>query len=169
MLRKTLSRLLVFVTLTTVISCGIYSFTGGDTGNAKTIQIDFFNNNASLVEPSLSQAFTIDLQDFFIRQTNLNLVKSGGDLQFEGEITRYTITPMTATANQTAAQNRLTVEINVRFYNRTDEKKNFEKKFSHFYDYPANDILQGATLDAAYEVIFQRITQNIFNASVANW
>ena len=169
MLKKLLPKLTVFATLFTVISCGIYSFTGGDTGNAKTIQVDFFNNNANLVEPGLSQAFTLALQDFFITQTNLDLVKASGDLQFEGEITRYTITPMTATADQTAAQNRLTVEVNVRFYNRTDEKKNFEKRFSHFYDYDANTILQGATLEAAYEEIFERITQNIFNASVANW
>ena len=169
MLKKILPKFIVFATLFTVISCGIYSFTGGDTGNAKTIQVDFFNNNANLVEPGLSQAFTLALQDFFITQTNLDLVKTGGDLQFEGEITRYSITPMTATADQTAAQNRLTLEVNVRFYNRTDEKKNFEKRFSHFYDYPANDILQGADLEAAYEEIFERITQNIFNASLANW
>ncbi|MEN8766002.1 MAG: LptE family protein [Wenyingzhuangia sp.] len=166
---KNLPKLIIFTSLFTLISCGIYSFTGGDTGNAKTIQVDFFNNNADLVEPSLSQSFTLALQDFFITQTNLDLIKSNGDLQFEGEITRYTITPMTATADQTAAQNRLTLQVNVRFYNRTDEKKNFEKKFSHFYDYDANTILQGSSLDTAFEEIFERITQNIFNASVANW
>lgn len=166
---KNLPKLIIFTSLFTLISCGIYSFTGGDTGNAKTIQVDFFNNNADLVEPSLSQSFTLALQDFFITQTNLDLIKSNGDLQFEGEITRYTITPITATADQTAAQNRLTLQVNVRFYNRTDEKKNFEKKFSHFYDYDANTILQGSSLDTAFEEIFERITQNIFNASVANW
>lgn len=169
MLKGILSKITALIALTTIISCGIYSFTGGDTGDAKTIQIDFFNNNADLIEPSLSQEFTINLQDFFITQTNLNLVKNGGDLQFEGEITRYTITPMTATADQTAAQNRLTIEFNVRFYNRTDETKNFEKRFSHFYDYDANEILQGTTLETAFEEIFERINQNIFNASVANW
>lgn len=169
MLTKILSKFITLSTLLTIISCGIYSFTGGDTGNAKTIQVDFFNNNASLVEPGLSQSFTLALQDFFITQTNLDLIKSNGDLQFEGEITRYTITPMTATADQTAAQNRLTLEVNVRFYNRTDEKKNFEKRFSHFYDYDANTILQGTDLETAYDEIFERITQDIFNASVANW
>ncbi|MGY5355115.1 LptE family protein [Wenyingzhuangia sp. IMCC45467] len=169
MFKKIFPKILIISAFCSIVSCGIYSFTGGDVGNAKTIQVDFFNNNANLVEPSLSQAFTLALQDFFITQTNLDLVKSSGDLQFEGEITRYSITPMTATADQTAAQNRLTVEVNVRFYNRTDEKKNFEKRFSHFYDYDANAILQGASLETAYEEIFERITQNIFNASVANW
>ncbi|MFC2110506.1 LptE family protein [Bacteroidota bacterium] len=155
--------------LLSTISCGIYSFTGGNTGNAKTIQIDYFPNNAPLIEPGLSQTFTQSLQDLFVRQTNLSLVKTKGDLFFEGEVTNYSISPMTATADQTAAENRLTIVVNVRFYNSLDEKKNFEKKFTHFFDYPANDILSGSSLDAALEEIFERITQDIFNASVANW
>lgn len=155
--------------LLTVSSCGIYSFTGGDTGNAKTIQINYFPNNAQLVEPGLSQQFTQELQDLFLRQTNLNLVKANGDLFFEGEITSYRVTPMTATSEQTAAQSRLTIVINVRFYNKLDPKKDFEKKFTHFSDFGANDQLSGSILDTALEEIFERITQDIFNASVANW
>jgi len=168
-MKSTILKLTTYIALILLSSCGIYSFTGGDVGNAKTIQIDFFNNNASLIEPTLSQSYTISLQDYFITQTSLSLNKSGGDLQFEGEITRYTITPITATADQTAAQNRLTIEINVRFYNREDETKNFERKFSHFYDYDADVILEGTDLETAYEEIFERINQNIFNASIANW
>lgn len=166
---KNIKHLLLSTLCLLLAGCGIYSFTGGDTGDAKTIQVDFFNNNAALIEPTLSQAFTLELQDFFLQQTNLNLTKSNGDLQFEGEITRYTIIPTNATANQTAAQNRLTVEINVRFFNNKEPKKNFEKRFSHFFDFDANDILQDALLEEAFEVIFERITQDIFNASVANW
>ena len=152
-----------------MIGCGIYSFTGGDTGKAKTLQIDYFPNNAPLIEPGLSQNFTQELQDLFLRQTNLSLVKANGDLIFEGEITNYTVTPMTATANQTAAQNRLTLVVNVRFYNKFDEKKNFEKKFTHFFDFDANAQLTGSLLEGGLEEIFERITQDIFNASVANW
>lgn len=153
----------------TLASCGIYSFSGGDTGNAKTLQIDYFPNNAPLIEPGLSQSFTQSLQDLFLRQTNLNLVKSNGDLMFEGEVTNYTVTPMTATADQTAAQSRLTLVINVRFYNNLDEKKNFEKRFTHFFDFDANEQLTGGLLEGGLEEIFERITQDIFNASVANW
>jgi hypothetical protein len=152
-----------------VVSCGIYSFTGGDTGKAKTIQVDYFPNNAPLIEPGLSQNFTQELQDLFLRQTNLSLVKANGDLIFEGEVTNYTVTPMTATANQTAAQSRLTLVINVRFYDKNDEEKNFEKKFSHFFDFDANAQLTGGLLESGLEEIFERITQDIFNASVANW
>ena len=155
--------------LLTIMSCGVYSFTGGSTGDAKTMQIDYFPNDAPLVEPTVSQKFTNDLQDLFLRQTNLKLVPSGGDLHFEGEITDYKIIPVTATAQQTAAQNRLTVTVRVRFYNRLKEEDNFEKTFSFFYDYGADIQLTGGALEDALKTIFERITQDIFNASVAKW
>ena len=148
--------------------CGIYSFSGAKI-DAKTVQIDYFPNNASLVEPSLSSEFTQALQDLFVRQTNLTLVKTGGELQYEGEITGYSITPTSATSSQTAAQNRLTVTVKVRFYNNLNEADNFEKTFSHYFDYGANDSLAGSLLEDAYSEIFERITQDIFNASVAKW
>ena len=152
-----------------LVSCGAYSFTGGNTGNAKTIQVNFFPNQAALVEPSLSQRFTQDLQDLFTRQTNLTLVSNGGELHFEGEIVDYRITPMSATANQTAAQNRLTIVINVRYTNNLEEKDNFEKQFSFYHDYGASEQLTGSVLEAALDEILERITQDIFNASVAKW
>ena len=153
----------------TLIGCGVYSFTGGDTGKAKTLQIDYFRNNASLVEPKLSQKFTEDFQELFTRQTNLESVTTGGDLHFEGEITGYRIIPMSATAQQTAAQNRLTITINVRYFNTFIEKDNFEKSFSFYYDYPANTQLIGSLLNAAFDEIIERITQDIFNASIGKW
>ncbi len=153
----------------TFISCGIYSFTGGNTGDAKTIQIDFFRNEAPLVEPTLSQRFTEDLRDLFTRQTNLTLTKSDGDLAFEGEIVGYRITPMSATANQRAAQNRLTITVNVRFTNRKEEKDNFERQFSFYADFDASQNPQGGVLEGLVDTIFERITQDIFNASVAKW
>ena len=159
---------LLFTLVFTTQRCGIYSFTGTNLHpDVKTVQIDYFPNNAVLVEPTLSQAFTTQLQDLFLRQTNLNLVKSGGDLQFEGEITGYKINPMTATAQQTAAQNRLTITISVRFYNNKLEEDNFTRTFSHYHDYDANAQLIGGLLDDAFKKILERITQDIFNASVA--
>lgn len=161
--------LVVIVLSTTVVSCGIYSFTGADTGNAKTFQVNFFQNNADLIEPGLDIDFTNALQDLMQNQTNLTLVNTNGDLVFEGEITEYRIAPMTATAQNTAAQNRLTISVNVRYFNTLDEEKDFENRFSFFYDYPANAQLTGSTKDEAFEVIFERLTQDIFNASLANW
>ncbi len=167
---KKLFYTLIFISTTIIlIGCGAYSFTGGDTGNAKTIQVDFFTNQAPLIEPTLSQKFTQELQDLFTRQTNLTLVSSAGDLHFSGEITDYRITPMSANANQTAAQNRLTISVNVNYINNLDEKKNFEKRFSFYYDYGATEQLTGGILDTALKDILERLTQDIFNASVGKW
>ena len=152
----------------TVVSCGIYNFTGGSTGDAKTFQVNFFRNDAPLVEPGLDRDFTIALQDLINNQTNLSLTDRNGDLVYEGEIVEFNITPMTATAGQTAAQNRLTISVNVRFTNHTEEKKDFEKRSSFYYDYPAAAQLNSVKGEAIPQ-IFERITQDIFNASLADW
>ena len=161
--------LIALVSLVTFVSCGAYSFTGGSTGDAETIQVDFFPNNAPLVEPIVSQKFTLALQDLFLRQTNLKLTQAGGDLHFEGEITEYRIMPVSATAEQTAALNRLTVGVRVRFYNKLVPDDDFEKSFSFFSDFDANSQLTGTILEDALDEIFERVTQDIFNASVAKW
>jgi hypothetical protein len=109
------------------------------------------------------------LQDLIQNQTNLNLTNSNGDLVYEGEITRYSVTPMTATADIRAAQNRLSITVNVRFTNKNKEEDNFEKSFSFFDDFPANTQLTGAQLTTSLDAIFERITQDIFNESLAKW
>ena len=111
----------------------------------------------------------LELQDIIQSQTNLNLVSQGGELIYEGEIVDYRITPMTATADQRAAQNRLTITVMVRFTNRNKEDDNFEKRFSHFDDFDANQQLVGSQLNKSLDVIFERITQDIFNESLAKW
>jgi len=98
-MKKLIYTTLFLISSVLFVACGAYSFTGGSTGDAKTLQIDFFPNQASLIEPSLSQLFTQELQDLFTRQTNLSLIKSNGDLHFSGEITGYRITPMSATSD----------------------------------------------------------------------
>ena len=154
-------------------SCGVYNFTGGDVGTATTFQVNYFQNYAtqnpgSIFEPGLDREFTLSLQDVVLNQTNLDLVSSNGDLLYEGEIVEYRISPMTATAEQRAAQNRLTMSVNVRFFNRTKEDADFERRFSFFFDYDANAQLSSVR-DEAHQAIFERINQDIFNASLANW
>ena len=152
-----------------VNSCGVYNFTGTGKIDAETFQVNYFQNNAELIEPGIERTFTLELQDIIQNQTNLNLVSQGGELLYEGEIVDYRITPMTATADQRAAQNRLTISVNVRFSNRNKEDDNFEKRFSFFYDFDANQQLVGSQLTTALDVIFERITQDIFNESLAKW
>tara|TARA_R100001377_G_C3145207_1_gene94203 strand:+ start:160 stop:666 length:507 start_codon:yes stop_codon:yes gene_type:complete len=167
---KTIKIALLLSILTTVLACGPYSFTGTSIApDVKTFQVNYFQNNAILVEPGLDLDFTNALTDLLINQTNLELVKSSGDLVYEGEITEYRISPTTATADNTAAQNRLSVTVNVRFFNMKNEEDNLEQRFSFFYDYAGAALLTGAQKDIALAEIFERLTQDIFNATLAKW
>lgn len=150
-------------------SCGIYNFTGAGPIDAKTFQVNTFQNNSELIEPGIDRQFTLKLQDLIQNQTNLNLTSTNGDLVYEGEIVDYRISPMTATADLKAAQNRLTIDINLRFSNKSKPEENFEKRFSFFYDYPGDQQLTGSQLRTAVEEIFERITQDMFNETLAKW
>lgn len=151
--------------------CNVYSFTGAniDYSTTKSFQVNNFVNNARQVEPGIDREFTIQLQDLLLNQTSLDLVTNNGDLVYEGEIVEYYIAPITATAESTAAQNRLTIAINVRYFNTKDSEKDFEQRFSFYFDYPGGAQLTGSTRDDALRDIFERITQDIFNKSLADW
>ena len=166
---KYIKYILIVIVAFSINSCSVYNFTGTGKIDAKTFQVNYFQNNAPLVQPGIERTFTLELQDIIQNQTNLNLVRTNGDLTYEGEITNYTTTPMAATADLTAAQNRLTITINVRFVNKNKETDNFEKSFSFYYDYPGDQQLIGSTLTTALDVIFERITQDVFNESLAKW
>jgi len=164
-----LKHILLIAVLFLIQGCGIYSFTGADTGDSKSFQVNYFTNSAILVEPGLDRDFTIALQDLIQNQTNLELVTSNGDLVYEGEIIEYRISPTTATSNNTAAQNRLTIAVRVNFYNKKKEDDDFEQTFSFFYDFAGSELLTGNTKTTAFNDIFERLTQDIFNASLAKW
>jgi hypothetical protein len=145
-----------------------YNFTGTGKINAKTFQVNYFQNNAEIVEVGIERTFTQKLQNTIQNQTNLDLVTSGGDLLYEGEIVEYRITPMASNASQQSSQNRMTISINVRYSSKNSEDDNFEKRFSFYHDYDAN-LLPSAVLNEALEIIYERITQDIFNESLAKW
>ena len=152
-----------------LVSCSVkYNFTGTGKINAKTFQVNYFQNNAEIVEVGIERTFTQKLQNTIQNQTNLDLVPSGGDLLYEGEIVEYRITPMASNANQQSSQNRMTITINVRYSSKNSEDDNFEKRFSFFHDYDAN-LLPSAVLNEALEIIYERITLDIFNESLAKW
>ncbi len=162
---------LVLLSFFVLQGCGSYSFTGADINysTTRTVQVNYFQNNAPIVEPGIARKFTQNLQDLLLNQTSLDLVNNNGDLVYEGEITQYYIAPITATSDSRAAQNRLTIAVNVRFYNTKDPQKDFEQVFSFYFDYDGSTQLTGAKLDTAVEIIFERLTQDIFNKSLANW
>ena len=154
--------------------CGIYSFTGASIPpGVTTFQVNFFENQAgnrpgSTVEHGLDNELTNALQDLIMNQTNLDLVTSDGQLIYEGEITEYSVTPMSATAEITAAQNRLKMSVAFRFINTKIEEDDFSKTYSFFYDFPAGLQVYDVK-DAAHKEIFDRITQDIFNDTLAKW
>lgn len=165
---------LAFLTFLLLASCKYYSFTGASIPKGvETVQVNFFVNNAanevgSVFEPGLDRDFTNAVQEMLLNQTNLELTNLNGHLIYEGEIVEYRVTPMTATAQQTAAQNRLTMAVIVRFFNTLNGDDDFEKRFSFFYDFDAATQLQAIQAEA-HEVLFERITQDIFNESLAKW
>lgn len=165
---------IVFLMLLFLAGCKFYSFTGASIPEgAKTVQVNFFVNNAadqvgSVFEPGLDRDFTNAVQEMLLNQTNLELTNVNGHLIYEGEIVEYRVSPMTATAEQTAAQNRITMAVNVRYLNTLNEDDEFEKRFSFFYDFDATVQLQSIQAEA-HELIFERITQDIFNESLAKW
>lgn len=162
-------KIIAILTLFALVSCNVkYNFTGTGKINAKTFQVNYFQNNAEIVEVGIERTFTQKLQNTILNQTNLDLVTSGGDLLYEGEIVEYRITPMSANAQQLSSQNRMTITINVRYSSKNTEEDNFEKRFSFYFDFDANT-LPSTVLNSALDVIYERITQDIFNESLAKW
>ena len=146
-----------------------YSFTGGNVDpKIKTISIIYFQNVASIVQPTLSQSLTEALRDKFSSQTKLTLVTKDGDLDIEGSITGYSTTPVAIQGNETAALNRLTIAINVKFTNKIDEKQNFEQTFSRYEDYHSNLSLASVELSLIKD-IDDELVDDIFNKTVVNW
>ena len=166
---KRINTLLILMTAFVLTSCGIYSFTGASIpAEAKTVSIQHFPNNANLVNPLLSDIITNTLRDYFMNQTTLDEVPDNGDLAIEGEIVDYKTAPTAITSDQIAALNRLTITVNVRFYNRFDDTKNFEQKFSQYEDYPSNEDLN-AIQDDLMNTICDKLCEDIFNKAVVNW
>ncbi|MDQ3392625.1 MAG: LPS assembly lipoprotein LptE [Bacteroidota bacterium] len=157
-------------------SCGIYSFTGASISpEIKTISIQNFYNESGNGPANLSQAFTERLKDYFQQNTNLTLVDADGDLQFEGSITRYDTSPVGAVASENqntpdeAGQTRLTITVSVSYINVQDSQFDFNRSFSFYDDFNPRTTTLTSAEPGLIDTIFERITFDIFNASVANW
>lgn len=153
-----------------VIGCSIkYSFSGASISpESKTFSVDYFQNLAPLVVPSLSNTFTEALRDRFMRQTKLDYVRDDGDLAFEGQITGYSIEPIAITSNDQASQNRLTITVKVKFTNKQSPEFNFEKEFRQYVDFSSSLDISSIQQSKINEVT-DLLIDAIFNESVANW
>lgn len=151
-----------------VNSCGIYSFSGASTVGLSSVSIQYFQNRASLVQPGLSQTLTDELIDKCKAQTNLAVINGLGDANFEGEIIEYNTRPLTVSANATAAMNRFTIAVRVKFTNVADPEKSFEQTFSRYEDYSSLSNLSEVEADLS-ENIVEMLVEDIFNAAFVNW
>lgn len=155
-------------------SCAVqYSFQGTST-TAKTLTIEEFYNNTDLGPANLGQTFTNRLKDYFIQNTNISIVQTNGELTLEGVITDYRVTPIAPVSsgdnsNTSASSTRLTITVKANYINTIQEEMSFkDKNFSFFKDF-GNDQNLADIEELLIRQIFDQISLDIFNASVANW
>lgn len=160
----------VLFALSLLQSCGIYSFTGTSIQpDVKTVTINYFEYLAPKVNPSLSNDITQALQEKFIKLTKLELVDIDGDLEIVGAVTGYDVKATAITANESAAMNRLTVNVKISFVNRKYPEEDFENKsFSAYADFDATQSLDAVEASLCEEII-EKLCEDMFNATVANW
>lgn len=154
-----------------IVSCTVsYKFTGTsiDYGKTKTITIEDFPIRASLVYAPLGPAFNEALKDIFTRQTRLSIVPRNGDLQLEGEITGYNLSPQAVGTDAYATQTRLTITVRVRYTDKNNEKNNIDQSFSAYQDFSSSRMLTDVQ-DELVQDIVKQLVELIFNATVANW
>ena len=164
-----LTLLFAVAVLLSVAGCGIYSLTGGSTrAGVETISVERFENNASLIVPTLAQDITEALKDRFVSQTNLQVVAYEGDMQFSGYISRYDVSPVAIQGDETAAQNRLTIGVKVTYEVEQYPDDNWVKTFSQFADFSATNDLSDVE-DDLIEQILDQLTLDIFNKALSNW
>lgn len=162
----------LFLILSVIMAgCTIsYKFNGAsiDYTKVKTISIKDFPNQAPLVYPPLSQQFTEGVKDIYVRQTRLSLVRDNGDLELEGEITGYDLTPMAVKEDAYSSKTKLTITVKVRYTNRTNADEDFEQSFSAYREFDSNVMLQDVQDQLCSEII-EELADQIYNSTVANW
>ena len=164
-----MKKLILYISFLLLAGCGVYSFSGASISpDIKTIDISVFPNRAPLIQPSLSQSFTDKLKEKFISQTHLQQVTGEADLRLEGYISDYRTNPVAIQGTETAALNRLTITIQVKFTNEKDPKMSFDSPFSRYADYDATKNLVEVELTLIDE-INRQIVDDIFNRAVSNW
>jgi hypothetical protein len=169
---KILRIVLPLALLLMATGCGMkikYSFTGASIPvEAKTISVATFQNRASLVQPGLNQSVTDALIDICRAQTNLNIVSSGGDLSFEGDITDYKTQPLTVGGDEQAAMNRFSITVRVKYVNIFNEDSSYEQSFTRYQDYSSALNLSDVEASLSEEIV-KMLIEDIFNRAFVNW
>ncbi len=151
-------------------SCKIsYSFTGANLSpDVRTYTVYYFPNRAKLINPTLSQNLTEKLRSKIERQTSLNELSENGDIEFEGQITGYEFRPMAVQKDDLSSKTRLTITIKVKFTNHKVPQDDFEQTFSAYEDFDSSQPISSVEDDLSTEIL-EKLTDDIFNATIANW
>ena len=168
-MRRRIALLAAAVAGLMLTSCGIYSFSGTSIQqDVKTITIPYFEYKALRVNPTLSNDLTEAMKEKFRKLTKLEEVERDGDLELVGEITGYDVKATAVTAQEVAAQSRLTVTVKVTFTNKKHSEDDFDKSFSAYADYDSTQSLDAVESSICEEIV-EKLCEDIFNASVAQW
>lgn len=162
--------LLLIVPMMFLQSCWLYKFNGASIpANMKSVSVDFFENTAPLVVPTLSQAFTEELKTRIRTQSNLNIIRDNADALFEGAITDYSFTNVAVTAGERANLVRLTITVRVKYTNALDPEASFEQSFSQFEQFSLDNGSVQVQEPKIIPIVTRRLTEDIFNKAFANW
>jgi preprotein translocase subunit SecF len=147
-----------------------YDFKGGATIDPKieTLSVQFFNNRATRVNPTLSQSFTDALKAYMESNTSLRVINTMGNVDFSGEINKYEISSVGVVSGDLAAKTRFTISIRVKFTNSVNPKNNFDTSFSSFRDFPSTQTFSSVEDEFSKDIINEIIDQ-IFNKAFVNW
>lgn len=163
--------LTLVATVVTLSSCLIsYRFNGASIDYSKTqsISIADFPNNAAMVNPNLSNNLSEGIRDIYSRQTRLQILRRGGDMELEGEIVDYALTPMAISADNLSAETKLTITIKVRFTNNKAPEESFEKTYSAYQTFDSSRLLTDVQ-DELCATMITELAESIYNDTVAKW
>ncbi len=161
---------ILFALSTLCVQCKVtYSFSGVNISpEVQTYSVQYFPNRAPIVQAQLSQDFTDALMDKIQNNTSLDLSNDGGDVQFSGEITGYETRPTAITGQETAARNRLTITVRVKYNNAVEPELDYDTSFSRFEDYDATQNLTDVE-NELIELIVENLIEDIFNRAFVSW
>ena len=171
MLKRIYTILLLLVAALGITACSISLQLNGasiDYTKTRTISFEYIPIKASLVYAPLAVTFNDKLQQKYINQTRLTQVDSDGDLQISGAITGYGLSNQAVGQDAYATVTRLTIKVKIKFVNKNNKSENFEKEFSEYEDFEATKLLTEVQEDLC-ETLAEKLVDDIFNATVANW
>lgn len=152
-------------------SCSIsYKFNGANINYQTThsISVADFPNNAAMVNPTLSNNLSESIRDMYQRQTRLQVLRKGGDLELEGEIVGYNISQGAISTDSYASESKLTISVTVHYTNNINPEESFDKTYSAYQTFDSSRLLTDVQ-DELCTIIIKEIAENIYNDTVAKW